>query len=683
LASGAGTLVDFGDSAALGAAICEYIEAPETLEQARTEARRLGETFQWPAIGEATAVVLRQAVAAAPRRPPIAVGGIDLPEARTDHLLSRRRLRHRPTRQRCDPEPRDRILRRRRRAPGGRRTRHRAPYWSGRAAVLYRSIAFLNDASDEGGAGMRNFMSYDRRWLDTPHVGDHVGRSILALGEVLATAWAPALVDPTQRLIETLLKSLDGEISHRTAAYATLGLARLDPDRLNDDGRTLLHRCVKEDANAENADNEGNWFEEALSYDNARLPQALLVGGAALGRPEAIELGLSSLAWFGDECGLAAGMLRLPGHLGRRRDEPAPGLGDEQPLDASALVEAELSAFAINGDRVHGGAREMRVRWFLGRNRLRRPLYDFATGGLLLRRLGEDDVNANEGANRRSHSTTHSLRLTQRAALVSHGSPLRGRSVNSFELFRRNPANPIITAADGGTRERRVQPGSGPARRRDGPPRPRRGTHRHRRIAVARSDDGASAAGGSTLTATAPVDDDTQTLGLEDPRTVWVEELNVISCTAYGPAGPTVFLATSDDFRSVERLGIVLPPRTRTRHCSRNGSAASGSCSIAPPRTFGDLSPGYLAVALGGHEELERAGDRDGPARGRVVGCVAHRYRAAAAQDGARMAAHLPRCEGDGRRIDLPDRSRAARSRRADARASPDGRMGARAVRVV
>jgi hypothetical protein len=90
-------------------------------------------------------------------------------------------------------------------------------------------------------------------------------------------------------------------------------------------------------------------------------------------------------------------MLRLPGHLGRRRDEPAPGRGDEQPLDASALVEAELSAFAINGDRVHGARAKCAFDWFLGRNRLRRPLYDFATGGCC-DGLGEDDVNANEGA---------------------------------------------------------------------------------------------------------------------------------------------------------------------------------------------------------------------------------------------------------------------------------------------
>jgi predicted GH43/DUF377 family glycosyl hydrolase len=51
----------------------------------------------------------------------------------------------------------------------------------------------------------------------------------------------------------------------------------------------------------------------------------------------------------------------------------------------------------------------------------------------------------------------------------------------------------------------------------------------------------------------------------EDARTVWVEELNrfVITCTAYGPAGPAVYLATTQDFASVERHGIVINPEDK------------------------------------------------------------------------------------------------------------------------
>jgi hypothetical protein len=195
------------------------------------------------------------------------------------------------------------------------------------------------------------------------------------------------------------VSSLNGDLSPRTAAYAILGLARLDPDRLEPDAHLLLERLVDQlEADYERAATETwRWFEDDLSYDNARLPQALILGGQALGRRDAVEAGLESLGWLGDESGLSDGMLRLTGHLGRSRAEPAPGAGDEQPLDGAALVEAELTALAVTHDPEHGARAQTAFDWFLGRNRLSRPLYDFATGGCG-DGLGDDTVNENEGA---------------------------------------------------------------------------------------------------------------------------------------------------------------------------------------------------------------------------------------------------------------------------------------------
>lgn len=49
--------------------------------------------------------------------------------------------------------------------------------------------------------------------------------------------------------------------------------------------------------------------------------------------------------------------------------------------------------------------------------------------------------------------------------------------------------------------------------------------------------------------------------GFEDPRIVWIPEKKcfAITCTAYGPAGPCVYLAWTEDFLSVERHGILMP----------------------------------------------------------------------------------------------------------------------------
>jgi glycosyltransferase involved in cell wall biosynthesis len=401
LASGAGQIVPFADPDALADAVCAYVEQPELLEEARAEARRMSALLTWPSVAAATASVLAEAVSLAPRRRR-SVARLDplLVSMRTDHLLTlvddvgivqhaNGVIPNRETGYCVDDVARLAVVALELARRGDEQT------WT---SIVYRSIAFLQDATDPQ-RGMRNFMGYDRRWLDEPHGGDHVGRSIWALGEILSTAWVPAVVTPTSRLLDSIVGTLGPDISLRTGAYAALGLARLDPDRLDSNARLVLERIVEQLAVAydTHSGEDWRWFEDALTYDNARLPHALIVGGVALGRPELTETGLDALRWLGDESGLAEGTLRLTGHLGRHRTEPAPGGGDEQPLDASAFVSAELAAYAVTGDAENAIRAQRAFDWFLGRNRLHRPLYDFATGGCG-DGLGEDVANENQGA---------------------------------------------------------------------------------------------------------------------------------------------------------------------------------------------------------------------------------------------------------------------------------------------
>jgi glycosyltransferase involved in cell wall biosynthesis len=399
LASGAGRLVPFDDAVALADAVCDYVEQPEALAAARVEARRIGSSLAWPSVAEATAAVLQEAHALAPRRRPVGVADLQLTSLRTDHLLTlvddvgivqhaHGIIPNRDSGYCVDDIARLAVVS----LELARRGDEQA--WT---STLYRALAFLHAAEGEG--GMRNFMGYDRRWLDEPHMGDHVGRSVWTLGEILATAWIPAVVEPTHNLLERLVGALAGDVSLRTAAYAVLGLSRLDADRLDRPARRLLERLVGQlgDAYDQNASDDWHWFEGKLTYDNARLSQALLSGGSALGRDDLTEVGLDSLRWLGDECGLEEGTLRLPGHFGRGRNEAAPGAGDEQPLDAAAFVEAELTVLAITRDAEHGVRARHSFEWFLGRNQLARPLYDFATGGCS-DGLGAEELNANEGA---------------------------------------------------------------------------------------------------------------------------------------------------------------------------------------------------------------------------------------------------------------------------------------------
>jgi predicted GH43/DUF377 family glycosyl hydrolase len=139
--------------------------------------------------------------------------------------------------------------------------------------------------------------------------------------------------------------------------------------------------------------------------------------------------------------------------------------------------------------------------------------------------------------------------------------------VSERELFHRHPGNPILTAQDWPYPVNAVfNPAAAAidgetvllARVED-----LRGISH---LTVARSANGVDRWSIDTQPLLAPASDvNSEQWGFEDPRVVWVAELDrwVITCTAYGPAGPAVYLATTEDFTKIERHGIVKHPEDK------------------------------------------------------------------------------------------------------------------------
>jgi glycosyltransferase involved in cell wall biosynthesis len=400
LGSGAGVLVPFDDPAALGESVGDLLDDPERLAAARAEARAIGRRLTWPEVGRQTAAVLREAVVLGARNPPRRGRAVALPQPRTSHLHSLVDdvgiIQHAdgivPVRSSgycTDDVARLAIV-----ALGLRRATGAEVH----QRMLVRSLAFLRHGWGGREQGMRNFMSYDRRWLDRPHGGDHLGRTVWALGEVVSSETLPALLTPNLDLLREMLPAVAEQRSPRTMAFAALGLARVDPavvgSRATDILATLGGRLAAQQR--ANASPDWYWAEDSLAYDNARLPQAMIAAGVRLGDHDLVREGLRSLDWYANEVGIDEPHLRLPGQLGRRRGEPRPGAGCEQPLDAAALVEAEVEAFGATGAEAYARHALHAFEWFLGRNTLGQAVYDFSTGGC------HDGVgvaiNINEGA---------------------------------------------------------------------------------------------------------------------------------------------------------------------------------------------------------------------------------------------------------------------------------------------
>ena len=295
--------------------------------------------------------------------------------------------------------------------------------------MVARSVSFLRHAWDADRGAMRNFMSYERRWLDEGHDGDHIGRAAWALGEVLSVQPPAALHGPALRLLTEMLGALGRQDSPRTHALTVLGLARAGVEQLGPEGAALLERLADGLALRQRSNGSEDWYwpEDVLAYDNARLPQALIVAGVALQRGDLVQEGVRSLDWYAAEMTHEDGYLRVTGHELRHRGQPRPGKGDEQPLDVAALVEAEVDAYAATGDEVHAQRAVHAFEWFLGRNRLGLAVYDFATGGCH-DGLGATAVNENEGAESTLSYLQARLALEAAGLQANLPEPSRGRS---------------------------------------------------------------------------------------------------------------------------------------------------------------------------------------------------------------------------------------------------------------
>ncbi len=164
-----------------------------------------------------------------------------------------------------------------------------------------------------------------------------------------------------------------------------IGLSRLDDasrsEPLDELLRVLALRLY--DWYVGSRTDEWRWFEPVLSYDNARLPQALIAAGFRLDEPEWRQAGIEALDWYAQQCGIDTSSVQMIGNQWRLQLHPLPVTdeGDEQPLEVAALVEALVEVLVSTKDRRYGLEAVHTFEWFLGRNRYETAVYDFGSGG--------------------------------------------------------------------------------------------------------------------------------------------------------------------------------------------------------------------------------------------------------------------------------------------------------------
>ena len=263
-----------------------------------------------------------------------------------------------------------------------------------------RFAAFIQHAWNADTRRFRNFMSYDRRWLEPRGSEDSHGRTLWALGECARSDTDPSRRRWAAALFKTALPAVEHFQSPRAWAFTLLGLdaycALVVGDLTAGRMRELLaERLV--DAFHATETQDWCWFEDVLAYDNARLSQALLVTGAAIEKPLVVKIGVASLRWLMTLQTTPEGCFRPVGteSFGVRQTPPQPF--DQQPVEAAAAISACLAAWRVN-DNAEWTAGAMRAfDWFLGGNDLQSSLVDPSSGGCR-DGLHPDRPNENRGA---------------------------------------------------------------------------------------------------------------------------------------------------------------------------------------------------------------------------------------------------------------------------------------------
>ncbi len=294
-----------------------------------------------------------------------------------------------------------------------------------------RYLAFLWLAFNGDTGRFRNFLGYDRKWLEESGSEDSHGRALWALGMVLGHSQNAGLRGAAGRLFEAAMPAVQSFSSPRAWAFSILGMqAYLDwfpGDRSVQGVRNALANRLL-DVYERSHSQTWRWFEKSLSYSNARLPQALILAGWRSNNQRMIEVGMDSLKWLVAEQHRDSREIFVPiGSSGFFIEGNEKARFDQQPVEACATISACLEVYKLTDESQWLEEAYRVFGWFLGNNDLHAPLYDPTTGGCR-DGLHPDRVNENQGAES-TLSFLMALLEMQGANVVNHHEQYQGMSV--------------------------------------------------------------------------------------------------------------------------------------------------------------------------------------------------------------------------------------------------------------
>lgn len=263
-----------------------------------------------------------------------------------------------------------------------------------------RTIAFLYYAFNKEKGRFRNFMDHSRQWLDIEGSEDSHGRAIWALGTCIGRSSDSDLQYLANDIFKEAMKGVIHFSSIRALSFVLLGIYEYRKKFVDDviyKNYAVAFSSRLFEMFSSSMSNDWLWCEDIITYDNARISQALLLSGHWLDRVDYTDIALKSLKWLVQIQTVKAGYFRPIGSDGFFKKGEIRASYDQQPIEAHAMVSACIDAFKITSDYTWAQNAKYIFSWFLGNNDLLLPLYDESTGGCR-DALHPDRVNRNQGA---------------------------------------------------------------------------------------------------------------------------------------------------------------------------------------------------------------------------------------------------------------------------------------------
>lgn len=261
-------------------------------------------------------------------------------------------------------------------------------------------LSFVAHALNPACSRFRNFMSYDRRWLEFCGSEDSQGRTLWALGFTAANSRDEAHVRLSESIFLSTLPAAFTLRSPRACAYAILGASSyLESHRDSQVALRLIQHLGSylNELFTEGSSNSWPWMESRLSYANARIPQAMMMAGANLGNDQLLSRGIGSLTWLMEHQVTEFGCFSPVGVDGADRISLGSIQFDQQPVEAWSSLSACITASRfVDSDQFLEWAK-ICFAWFLGGNVLQKPMGS-AKSGACFDGLQRHGVNLNQGA---------------------------------------------------------------------------------------------------------------------------------------------------------------------------------------------------------------------------------------------------------------------------------------------